>query len=91
MKFTDRVTIQIAAGKGGNGVVAWRREKFIPKGGPSGGNGGVGGSVILQADSQVYSLEWFRNRRILKAGNGMPGASNNRQGRSGENLVLKVP
>jgi GTPase len=91
MKFTDRVTIQLAAGKGGNGVVAWRREKFIPKGGPNGGNGGIGGSVILQADAQVYSLEWFRNRRILKAGNGMPGASNNRQGRSGENLILKVP
>jgi GTPase len=91
MKFTDRVTIQLAAGKGGNGVVAWRREKFVPKGGPNGGNGGVGGSIILQADDQVYSLEWFRNRRILKADNGMPGASNNRQGRSGENLVLKVP
>ncbi|MBA3236912.1 MAG: GTPase ObgE [Parachlamydiaceae bacterium] len=91
MKFTDRVTIQLAAGKGGNGVVSWRKEKFVPKGGPNGGNGGKGGSIILQADNQVYSLEWFRNRRILKAENGMPGASSDRQGRGGENLILKVP
>lgn len=89
--FVDRVILDLAAGKGGNGVVAWRREKFIPKGGPCGGNGGKGGSVILQADSQVFSLEWFRNRRILKAENGMPGASNSRQGRAGEDLILKVP
>lgn len=91
MKFTDRVVIQLAAGKGGNGVVAWRREKFIPKGGPSGGNGGKGGSIIIQADTQLYSLEGYRNRRILKADNGMTGASNNRQGRNGEDLVIKVP
>lgn len=91
MKFTDRVSIQAIAGKGGNGVVAWRREKFIPKGGPSGGNGGNGGSVILEASDHVYSLEWFRNRRILKADSGMPGASNNRQGRAGVDLILKVP
>lgn len=89
--FVDRVKLDLFAGKGGNGVVAWRREKFIPKGGPSGGNGGKGGSVIIQADAQVYSLEWFRNRRILKAENGMPGASNNRQGRNGLDLILKVP
>lgn len=89
--FTDRVNIKLSAGKGGNGVVAWRREKFIPKGGPAGGNGGKGGSIILEADSQVYSLEWFRNRRILKAENGHAGASSNRQGRSGQDLILKVP
>lgn len=89
--FVDRVKLDLFAGKGGNGVVAWRREKYIPKGGPSGGNGGKGGSVIFEADAQVYSLEWFRNRRILKAENGMAGASNNRQGRNGKALVLKVP
>lgn len=89
--FTDRVVLDFAAGKGGNGVVSWRREKFIPKGGPDGGNGGRGGSIILQADSQVFSLEWFRNRRSLKAENGMPGASNSRQGRAGKTLILKVP
>lgn len=89
--FVDRVTLSLSAGKGGNGVVAWRREKFIPKGGPSGGNGGKGGSVILQADAQIFSLQWFRNRRILKAENGMPGAHNNQQGRNGKDIVLKVP
>lgn len=89
--FVDRVTLDLFAGKGGNGVVAWRREKYIPKGGPSGGNGGKGGSVILEADVQAFSLEWYRNRRILKAENGMPGASSHRQGRNGKDLVLKVP
>lgn len=89
--FTDRVVIDLAAGRGGNGIVAWRREKYIPKGGPCGGNGGKGGSLILQADTQVYSLEWFRNRRILKAENGRQGGPNRQQGRSGKDLILKVP
>ena len=89
--FVDRVILDLAAGKGGNGVVAWRREKFIPKGGPCGGNGGKGGSIIMQADTQVFSLEWFRNRRSLKAENGMPGAAASRQGRGGKDLILKVP
>lgn len=89
--FIDRVQLHLAAGKGGNGVVAWRREKFIPKGGPCGGNGGRGGSVIIEADTQVYSLEWFRHRRTLKAENGRAGGSNLCQGRTGKDLVLKVP
>ncbi len=89
--FTDRVTIELNAGKGGNGVVAWRREKYIPKGGPYGGDGGDGGSVILEADPQIYSLEAYRNRRILKADNGQQGASNNRKGRNGKDLILKIP
>ena len=89
--FIDRVTIDLSAGKGGNGVVAWRREKYIPKGGPSGGNGGKGGSIILEADAQVFSLQWFRNRRIIKAENGMAGGSNLCQGRNGKDLILKVP
>lgn len=89
--FVDRVIIDLAAGKGGNGIIAWRREKYIPKGGPCGGNGGKGGSLILQADSQVYSLEWFRNRRILKAEDGRQGGPNCQQGRNGKDLILKVP
>lgn len=89
--FIDRVTVDLSAGKGGNGVVAWRREKFIPKGGPSGGNGGKGGSVILKADPQAFSLEYFRNRRILKAENGRPGGSNNQHGRNGKDLILTIP
>lgn len=89
--FVDRVVIQFSAGKGGNGVVAWRREKFIPKGGPSGGNGGKGGSIILEADTQIPSLDWFRHRRLIKAENGGAGGSNCRQGRNGQDLILKVP
>ena len=89
--FTDRVTSQFVAGKGGNGVVAWRREKYIPKGGPCGGNGGKGGPIILEADTQISSLDWFRHKRLIKAENGAAGGSNCRQGRNGSDLVLKVP
>lgn len=89
--FTDRVVIQLTAGKGGNGIVAWRREKFIPKGGPSGGNGGLGGSIIFEADAQIPSLEAYRNQRILKAQDGGAGGANCRQGKNGKDLVLKVP
>ncbi len=89
--FFDRVILDLVAGKGGNGVVSWRREKYIPKGGPTGGNGGRGGAVILESDIQVFSLEGYRNRRILKADDGRPGASSSRQGRGGKDLVLKVP
>lgn len=89
--FTDRVQLDLFAGKGGNGVVAWRREKYIPKGGPCGGNGGRGGNVIIVADQQIPSLDWFRNRRLLKAENGVAGGGNRRQGRAGNHLTLKVP
>ncbi|MBS0633874.1 MAG: GTPase ObgE [Verrucomicrobia bacterium] len=89
--FIDRIKIHCVAGKGGNGVIAWRREKYIPKGGPSGGNGGNGGSVILQADNNSSSLEWFANSRICKAKNGVQGAGGCKQGGNGENLILKVP
>ncbi|MBS4164470.1 GTPase Obg [Candidatus Protochlamydia amoebophila] len=89
--FVDRVIIELIAGKGGNGVVAWRREKYIPKGGPAGGNGGRGGSVILEADTQISSLDWFRHRRILKAQSGGDGGGNCRQGKNGTDLILKVP
>src|SRR5437763_1399037 len=71
--FVDRVFIHFSAGKGGNGVVAWRREKYIPKGGPAGGNGGKGGSIVLQADTQISSLDWFCHRRLIKADNGGAG------------------
>lgn len=89
--FVDTLTLHLSAGKGGNGVIAWRREKYIPKGGPAGGDGGNGGSVYLEAHPQVHSLEDYRNRRILKAENGMPGGANNCKGKTGEDLVLKVP
>ena len=89
--FVDTVTLTLSAGRGGNGVVSWRREKFIPKGGPAGGNGGRGGSIILQADIQVLSLQDYRNRRLIKADSGQAGGGNLRQGASGEDLILKVP
>jgi len=89
--FTDQVKLTLSAGKGGNGIVAWRREKYLPKGGPYGGNGGKGGSVILEVDAQTFSLQTYRNRRILKAENGGEGGSALKQGRTGKDLVLKVP
>ena len=89
--FVDRVIVQFSAGKGGNGVVSWRREKYIPKGGPAGGNGGKGGSIVLEACTQISSLDWFRHRRLIKADNGGDGGGNCRQGRNGKDLILKVP
>lgn len=89
--FVDQVVLSLSAGRGGNGVIAWRREKYIPKGGPAGGDGGNGGSVLIKADHQVHSLENYRNRRILKAENGGQGGSNNCKGKNGLDLVLKVP
>lgn len=89
--FVDSIVLTLSAGKGGNGVIAWRREKYIPKGGPTGGNGGHGGSVVLKADRQTLSLEDYRNKKILVAKNGGCGGCNLRQGKTGANLVLKVP
>ncbi|HSW86206.1 MAG TPA: GTPase ObgE [Rhabdochlamydiaceae bacterium] len=89
--FVDTVRLTLSAGQGGNGVVAWRREKFIPKGGPAGGNGGKGGSITLRSDAGVLSLEGLRNQRIIKAENGMPGGGSLKQGRNGKNLVLTIP
>jgi GTP-binding protein len=89
--FVDTVILSLSAGNGGNGVISWRREKYIPKGGPAGGDGGNGGSVYLQADPQVHSLEAYRNHRILKAQDGMPGGSNNCTGKTGQDLYLKIP
>lgn len=89
--FVDTVSLHLLAGKGGNGVISWRREKYIPKGGPAGGDGGNGGSIYLQADPQVHSLEAYRNHRILKAQNGADGGGNNCTGKTGQDLYLKVP
>ncbi len=89
--FTDKVKLSLSAGRGGNGVIAWRREKYIPKGGPCGGDGGKGGSIYLEADPQVVSLENYRNRSIIKAQNGQPGGHNLCTGKSGQDIVLKIP
>lgn len=89
--FVDKVRLTLTAGHGGNGVIAWRREKYIPKGGPCGGDGGKGGSILLESDSQVVSLEHLRNRRLIKAQNGQPGGHNHRTGKNGEDFIIKVP
>lgn len=89
--FVDSVHLSLIAGSGGRGTVAWRREKYIPKGGPYGGNGGRGGTLIFEGDPGLFSLEAYRNRSIIQAENGQPGGSNLKQGRSGADLILKIP
>jgi len=89
--FIDFVSIEIAAGKGGDGAVAFRREKFVPKGGPSGGNGGDGGSVYIYADHNLHTLLDFRYKKKYQAENGVPGGNSLKDGRKGEDLVIKVP
>jgi GTPase len=89
--FVDRVEIEVAAGDGGNGTVAWRREKYIPKGGPAGGDGGVGGSVRLYVDPNTAGLEWYRHIRRITAENGGKGGSSCCKGRDGEDTILRIP
>lgn len=91
MKFVDEALVKIEAGKGGNGCMSFRREKYIPKGGPDGGDGGHGGSVILQADESLNTLSDFRYQRNYKAQNGAPGRGRECSGKGGEDLILKVP
>ena len=89
--FVDQVEVYVKAGDGGNGAVAFRREKYVPRGGPSGGDGGRGGSVIAVADEAVHTLMDFRYQKHLKAKNGRPGGSSNKTGADGEDLIIKVP
>ncbi len=91
MKFVDEATIRVEAGKGGNGCVSFRREKFIPRGGPNGGDGGDGGNVWLVADGSLNTLVDFRYTRRFQAENGQPGMGSDRTGRSGRDLEIKVP
>lgn len=91
MKFIDEATIEVHAGKGGNGVAAFRREKFIPKGGPSGGDGGRGGSIWAVADRNINTLIDYRYARIHKARNGEQGQGSDRYGAGAEDIVLRMP
>lgn len=91
MKFVDEVHIHVAAGNGGNGCLSFRREKFIPRGGPNGGDGGDGGDVLLEADPHLNTLVDFRYQRRYRARNGQPGAGRNKTGKSGNDLVIRVP
>ncbi len=91
MKFVDEVRIQVKAGDGGNGAVAFRREKYIDRGGPNGGDGGNGGSVIFVADPQLTTLLDYRYQQHHRARNGEGGMGNDCNGRSAEDMVLRVP
>ncbi len=91
MHFADEAEIKVKAGNGGNGSFSFRREKYIPKGGPDGGNGGDGGSVILQADENMNTLVNFVSQKHFKAKHGQQGLGQNKYGAAGEDLILKVP
>lgn len=91
MKFVDEANIVVIAGKGGNGSSSFRREKYIPFGGPDGGDGGRGGCVYLEGNSGLNTLVDFRHLRTYKAQGGQHGSSRNKTGRSGEDVVVRVP
>ena len=91
MQFIDEATIRVQAGKGGNGCLSFRREKYIPKGGPDGGNGGEGGSVLLVADDALNTLIDFRYQPSFKAQSGDAGSGQNKTGSAGEDCVVRVP
>jgi GTP-binding protein len=89
--FIDRAKILVRSGNGGPGCVSFRREKFVPHGGPSGGDGGNGGSVTLEADTSVSTLNKFHYRQHFHAGNGMPGEGSQKSGRAGDEKLVLVP
>ncbi len=89
--FIDEATIYVRAGKGGDGIVHFRREKYVPKGGPDGGDGGRGGDVVLVVNPHLNTLATFRHQRRFLAENGGRGGPNNRTGKSGEDLLVEVP
>ena len=91
MRFIDEVSIQIKSGNGGAGAVSFRREKFVPRGGPDGGDGGRGGSIFFAADENLNTLIHFRGKKYFFAEEGKNGAGAQRTGHSGEHLILKVP
>lgn len=91
MQFIDEATITVAGGRGGDGIVAWRREKYVPKGGPAGGDGGRGGDVVLEATAELSTLIEFRFKKAFAAVDGKAGSTSNKSGRSAEELVVPVP
>ena len=87
----DHARVVVTGGRGGNGCVSFRREKFVPRGGPDGGNGGAGGSVFLLCDSSVKGLNSFRYRKNFTADRGRHGEGSNKAGRYGKDLLIRVP
>lgn len=91
MRFIDEVTIEVEAGNGGNGCVSFRREKYVPKGGPDGGDGGRGGDIVLRGDVQKNTLLDLRYQRLYRARKGGNGSGKNRTGAAAENVIITVP
>lgn len=91
MKFIDEALITVQSGNGGSGCVSFRREKFIPRGGPDGGDGGKGGDITFITSSARRTLQQFRNKKHFKAKNGTAGQGANRTGKSGESLLIEIP
>lgn len=91
MQFIDKVKVHVKAGNGGDGVITFRREKYVPFGGPNGGDGGDGGSVIFCADTNRSTLLDLRYNRIIKAQNGERGKNKNMYGASAEDVIVYVP
>ncbi|MFN0201805.1 MAG: GTPase ObgE [Bacteroidia bacterium] len=89
--FVDYVKIYFKSGKGGSGKVSWRREKFVPKGGPDGGDGGTGGSISIRANSQFWTLLDLKYRKFITADDGDNGQGSNKKGKDGDSIVLDVP
>src|SRR5699024_1224386 len=89
--FIDKAEIRVKGGNGGNGAVAWRREKFEPSGGPFGGDGGDGGNVVLQVDEGIGTLMDFRYKRVYNGNNGEDGRTKRQFGKTGEDIIVKVP
>lgn len=91
MRFVDEARIQVTAGRGGAGCSSFRREKFVPRGGPDGGDGGRGGDVVLETDPSQSTLLDLRYKKIYRAPNGQPGGPSRKTGASGESVVIQVP
>ncbi|HTR81570.1 MAG TPA: GTPase ObgE [Bacteroidota bacterium] len=89
--FIDSAKIFVRSGNGGNGIIHWRREKYVPKGGPDGGNGGKGGDIVIRAEKQLTTLLDFRYKKRYIAQNGDSGEGSNREGRSAQDVLIKVP
>lgn len=89
--FVDEVRVHVQAGNGGNGSVAFRREKFVPNGGPAGGDGGHGGDIVFQVDTGLNTLVDFRHQRHFRAEDGEPGGNNRRHGADGADIIVRVP
>ena len=89
--FTDCTKFKCMSGKGGNGIISWTRSKYIPKGGPCGGNGGFGGSITVKASDNYHCLDHLRGKKLIAAEKGRDGGSNNKTGRKGKDFMIHVP